>query len=216
MLEELSLSSNRGSRLFKLRQQRAEKYTFDAIQQEKQNGLSVPLPPVPASGNHGDETSAEHDNTEAGDAADAVESEAPPERVAMPIIPSPWQQALGLDPAHSHTLLSELQPQPQLPSYKSFNRVALPFSGFGGVAPRLQYDEAPPTDAIITDDIDAADQSESLLSLRPSFNRTALGWVSHGNHGTLPTVALEILDPEMPRPLPDACEMMYPPESEEL
>lgn len=32
MLEELSLASNRGSRLFKMRQKRSEKYTFESTQ----------------------------------------------------------------------------------------------------------------------------------------------------------------------------------------
>lgn len=32
MLEELSLASNRGSRLFKMRQKRSEKYTYESIQ----------------------------------------------------------------------------------------------------------------------------------------------------------------------------------------
>lgn len=34
MLEELSLPSNRGSRLFKMRQKRSEKYTFESIHNE--------------------------------------------------------------------------------------------------------------------------------------------------------------------------------------
>ncbi|GLD52366.1 myozenin-2-like isoform X1 [Lates japonicus] len=34
MLEELSLLSNRGSRLFKMRQRRSDKYTFESIQNE--------------------------------------------------------------------------------------------------------------------------------------------------------------------------------------
>ncbi|GAA6073076.1 myozenin-2b isoform X1, partial [Tachysurus ichikawai] len=34
MLEELSLLSNRGSRLFRMRQRRSEKYTFESIQNE--------------------------------------------------------------------------------------------------------------------------------------------------------------------------------------
>lgn len=34
MLEELSLTSNRGSRLFKLRQKRSEKYTFESVHNE--------------------------------------------------------------------------------------------------------------------------------------------------------------------------------------
>ncbi|KAG9342530.1 hypothetical protein JZ751_016535 [Albula glossodonta] len=40
MLEELSLLSNRGSRLFKMRQRRSEKYTFESIQNEANLQLS--------------------------------------------------------------------------------------------------------------------------------------------------------------------------------
>lgn len=43
MLEELSLQSNRGSRLFKMRQRRSEKYTFESIQNEANTQLSVSL-----------------------------------------------------------------------------------------------------------------------------------------------------------------------------
>lgn len=45
MLEELSLLSNRGSRLFKMRQRRSEKYTFESIQNEANTQLSVSLLP---------------------------------------------------------------------------------------------------------------------------------------------------------------------------
>lgn len=45
MLEELSLLSNRGSRLFKMRQRRSEKYTFESIQNEANAQLSVSLLP---------------------------------------------------------------------------------------------------------------------------------------------------------------------------
>lgn len=41
MLEELSLASNRGSRLFKIRQRRSEKYTFESIRNENNTLLSV-------------------------------------------------------------------------------------------------------------------------------------------------------------------------------
>lgn len=43
MLEELSLLSNRGSRLFRMRQRRSEKYTFENIQNEANMQLSVRL-----------------------------------------------------------------------------------------------------------------------------------------------------------------------------
>lgn len=41
MLEELSLASNRGSRLFKMRQKRSEKYTFESIQNEANVQINV-------------------------------------------------------------------------------------------------------------------------------------------------------------------------------
>lgn len=41
MLEELSLLTNRGSRLFKMRQRRSEKYTFESIQNEANAQLNV-------------------------------------------------------------------------------------------------------------------------------------------------------------------------------
>lgn len=41
MLEELSLLSNRGSRLFKMRQRRSDKYTFESIQNEANTLLNV-------------------------------------------------------------------------------------------------------------------------------------------------------------------------------
>lgn len=41
MLEELSLLTNRGSRLFKMRQRRSEKYTFESIQNEANAQYSV-------------------------------------------------------------------------------------------------------------------------------------------------------------------------------
>lgn len=53
MLEELSLASNRGSRLFKMRQRRSDKYTFENIQNEAApvTQVSSPAaapPPTPA------------------------------------------------------------------------------------------------------------------------------------------------------------------------
>lgn len=41
MLEELSFASNRGSRLFKMRQRRSEKYTFESTLNENNKQLNV-------------------------------------------------------------------------------------------------------------------------------------------------------------------------------
>lgn len=43
MLEELSLASNRGSRLFKMRQKRSERYTYESIQQPTRVKFSVSM-----------------------------------------------------------------------------------------------------------------------------------------------------------------------------
>lgn len=44
MLEELSLPSNRGSRLFKMRQKRSEKYTFESVHNENNVQPNVRAP----------------------------------------------------------------------------------------------------------------------------------------------------------------------------
>lgn len=41
MLEELSLTSHRGSRLFKMRQKRSEKYTFESVRDENNTQPNV-------------------------------------------------------------------------------------------------------------------------------------------------------------------------------
>ncbi|XP_047465721.1 myozenin-2-like [Mugil cephalus] len=219
MLEELSLASNRGSRLFKMRQKRSEKYTFESIQNENnkfnnalvtqsQNGtaadsqsgesnLGVNQPPNVTSDTP--DTRVEPNPNSIAPGYGGPLKDIPPERFNSTAVPksyhSPWEQAIINDPTLADTLLirmPEMEPRQDLPGYKSFNRVATPFGGFGK-APRpapikpLQVETFPELPEL------QADVSVN----RPTFNRAALGWVSTGGPVSLPTISLEpVLIPE--------------------
>ncbi|XP_043953151.1 myozenin-2a [Gambusia affinis] len=211
MLEELSLASNRGSRLFKMRQRRSEKYTFESIQNETNsqlnsqevfqtefnlatgggNDLGVEQP-CQVTSNASDTTMVPNPESIAPGYGGPLK-DIPPEKFNCTAVPksyhSPWEQAIISDPALADTLIShmpELEPQTNLPGYKSFNRVATPFGGFSK-APRpdhiavLQVETFPEVPALQGD----------CAPNRPSFNRAALGWVSTSGSVTLPNVSLK-------------------------
>ncbi|XP_069026439.1 myozenin-2-like [Embiotoca jacksoni] len=213
MLEELSLASNRGSRLFKMRQRRSEKYTFENIQNENNKQLtnSVVSQSETVLDSNGNVSQPPEVTSDTLDTSMVPNPESiapgyggplkdiPPERFNSTAVPksyhSPWEQAIINDPALADTLITrmpELEPQTDLPGYKSFNRVATPFGGFNK-APRpapikaLQVEPLPELPEL---------QGDAAVN-RPSFNRSALGWVSAGDPGSLPTVCLEpVLIPE--------------------
>ncbi|XP_037530827.1 myozenin-2b [Nematolebias whitei] len=184
MLEELSLLSNRGSRLFKMRQRRSDKYTFESIQNEantllnndilNENAHHVEIkvePPSP--GNVAENTSSEKLNTTA----------------VHRIYHSPWAEAILGDPSLTETLqlgMPELEPRAELPEYKCFNRVATPYGGF---------DKAPKGITFKLPEVDLNPPQYQELrepgAKRPTFNRTAQGWLSEGAHLIIPTIILE-------------------------
>ncbi|GAA6216253.1 myozenin-2-like isoform X1 [Lates japonicus] len=221
MLEELSLTSNRGSRLFKMRQRRSEKYTFESIQNENnkqlnntavsqtengnatdshsnQNDVGADQPPKVPSNTHTDTTMVPNPDSIAPGYGGPLK-DIPPEKFNCTAVPksyhSPWEQAIISDPALADTLITRMpepEPQPDLPGYKSFNRVATPFGGFGR-APRpapikpLQVEPLPDFPEL---------QGDTTVN-RPSFNRSALGWQSAGGPVPLHTISLEpVLIPE--------------------
>ncbi|KAK2899742.1 myozenin-2-like [Channa argus] len=211
MLEELSLASNRGSRLFKMRQRRSEKYTFESIQNENNKQLSNTVLSHEENGNGENSLGEDQLPSNTPDTRTVLNpdsiapgyggplKEIPPEKFNCTAVPksylSPWEQAIINDPASADTLITRMpqpEPRPGPPGYKSFNRVATPFGGFSK-APR-----PPPIKPL---------QLEPLLNLselqgdtavnRPTFNRSALGWVSTGGPDNLPTVSMEpLLIPE--------------------
>ncbi|CAG03730.1 unnamed protein product, partial [Tetraodon nigroviridis] len=134
MLEELSLLSNRGSRLFKMRQRRSEKYTFESIQNEantqlsndvlNENTVTVEIKVDPPA----DDPPA-NTNSAAASAAAAVQLDAS----SVPrSYHSPWEQEILSDPSLAETIKLRMpgpDPRPNLPEYKSFNRKSPPKSG---------------------------------------------------------------------------------------
>ncbi|XP_041821075.1 myozenin-2-like isoform X2 [Chelmon rostratus] len=207
MLEELSFASNRGSRLFKMRQRRSEKYTFESTQNENNKQLNnamvsqnenatdsdsgVDQPPKVLSDTPDTRMVPNPDSIAPGYGGPL--KDIPPEKFNTTAVPksyhSPWEQAITNDPTLADTLITcmpEPEPRPDLPGYKSFNRVATPFGGFSK-APKpvpiktLQVEPLPDLPALQGDAVEN----------RPSFNRSALGWVSAGSPLLLPNISLE-------------------------
>ncbi|XP_061664270.1 myozenin-2-like isoform X2 [Syngnathoides biaculeatus] len=104
----------------------------------------------------------------------------PPEKFNSTAVPksyhSPWDLVLVRDPVLSDPLAacaSEKEPPPtQLPGYRSFNRVAIPFGGFSEAT-----FQTPKADFALPD---YPELREDAVTRRPSFNRAALGWRSPG------------------------------------
>ncbi|KAG5848141.1 hypothetical protein ANANG_G00095250 [Anguilla anguilla] len=67
------------------------------------------------------------------------------------------------------------EPKPEGPDFKSFNRVATPFGGFDK-APRGITFKLPEVDL----NPPKYPELQDPASKRPSFNRTAQGWISDG------------------------------------
>nr|XP_020457845.1 myozenin-2-like [Monopterus albus] len=198
MLEELSLLSNRGSRLFKMRQRRSDKYTFESIQNEAntllnndilaQNAHIVEIKvDAPTTATHGNAT----ENTVSVNNADTTA-----EKVKTTTIHkyyySPWAEAILHHPDLAETLklrMPALDPRAELPEYKCFNRAATPYGGFDK-APRGITFKLPLVDLNMPRYPELQDPGLK----RPTFNRTAQGWVSEGTHLILPTITLESIE----------------------
>ncbi|KAG7486570.1 hypothetical protein JOB18_033976 [Solea senegalensis] len=126
MLEELSLLSNRGSRLFKMRQRRSDKYTFESIQNEANAQLSNDIlaenthtveikVEVPTSGNTANAENSVSDMTVEKLSSSTMHKS----------YHSPWEKAILSDPDLADTLklrMPAMDSRPELPEYKSFNR----------------------------------------------------------------------------------------------
>ncbi|KAE8279049.1 Synaptopodin-2 Myopodin [Larimichthys crocea] len=201
MLEELSFASNRGSRLFKMRQRRSEKYTYESIQNENNRQLNNTVVSQTengnATGNQQTNDSGENkldvdqsqvpsntSNTTTVPNPDSIApgysgplKDVPPEKFNSTAVPksyhSPWEQAIINTPALADTLIASLpepEARPDLPGYKSFNRVATPFGGFGKAPTTsfktIQLEPLPDYPEL---------QAEKAAVNRPTFNRSALG-----------------------------------------
>uniref|UniRef100_A0A3Q2EK44 Myozenin 2b n=1 Tax=Cyprinodon variegatus TaxID=28743 RepID=A0A3Q2EK44_CYPVA len=187
MLEELSLLSNRGSRLFKMRQRRSEKYTFESIQNEANALLNVSHP-ICAAENSFEKNKTKGPDSQANRSAYMV-TEKLDTTPGHKTYHSPWEQVILSDPNLADTLqlrMPEPEPKQDLPEYKCFNRVATPYGGFEK-APRGITFKLPEVDLNPPQYQELCDPRAK----RPTFNRTAQGWISEGTHLILPTITLE-------------------------
>ncbi|XP_068136645.1 myozenin-2 isoform X2 [Hyperolius riggenbachi] len=218
MLEELSLLNNRGARLFKMRQRRSDKYTFENFpydmrpqtqtnisqNQTNQNGNAEGIPYEPAeqtseqaSSNPPDPRSLPNPESIAPGYTSPLK-EVPPEKFNETAVPkyymSPWQEAIVSDPELFDSLYPKM-PTPGentlAPDYKSFNRAATPFGGFEKASRMITF-KIPEFDL---NDF-AFEMSPNPLSSRKSFNRAPQGWTSQNPHIILSSDVL--FSPDVP------------------
>ncbi|XP_043992114.1 myozenin-1a [Gambusia affinis] len=92
---------------------------------------------------------------------------------------SPWEKAMKGDEGLLATLKSEM-PGPierkDLPKYKSFNRMAMPYGGFDKANQFMKF-QLPETE-VTKEEPEPAVVYQHDISCRPSFNRTPIGWVT--------------------------------------
>ncbi|XP_069315295.1 myozenin-2 [Eulemur rufifrons] len=199
MVEELSHLGNRGARLFKMRQRRSDKYTYEnfqyeskaqinhrlAMQNGKPEGISLEAGPQQAPStppNTPDPRSPPHPDYIAPGYSGPLK-EIPPERFNTTAVPkyyqSPWEQAISSDPELADMLSAKFfkpEGRAELPDYKSFNRVATPFGGFEKASKIVKFKVPDFELLLLTDPRFMA--FTNPLSGRRSFNRTPKGWTS--------------------------------------
>ncbi|XP_060951513.1 myozenin-1b [Limanda limanda] len=172
MLEELSLLSNKGSKMFRMRQQRVDKFIVTNQNMQNLENLLICPPPV----------APKPEMPKVEVVEETVDEEADKEAKRKEYIRtyvSPWERAmrgnLELTATMKGNMPGPIEIHPDLILYKSFNRTALPFGGNDKACKMLAF--------VLPEPSVANDEPESLASLqadirsRPSFNRTPIGWV---------------------------------------
>ncbi|XP_030631671.1 myozenin-1b [Chanos chanos] len=173
MLEELSLMKNKGSKMFRMRQQRVEKFIVsDENLQNLQDlapslGCEMMTPPPPSPK---PEPPKEEVNPD--------EEKEKRRREYVKTYVSPWERAMKDDEQLKETMKVKM-PGPyvyrDLPKYKSFNRTALPFGGFDKATKLLTFEV--PEIKLAPEEPEPASVFQHDITSRPSFNRTPIGWV---------------------------------------
>ncbi|XP_060794863.1 myozenin-1b [Neoarius graeffei] len=183
MLEELSLMKGKGSKMFRMRQQRVDKFIMSAenpqnlqnlapsVNCEKTPPQTLPKPEPPK---------------------DEVEPETEKETKICENVKtyiSPWERAMKNDDELKATLKPQT-PGPHvhkdLPQYKSFNRTALPFGGFDKACDLLTFKI--PVIKVASEEPKPHSVFQCDINSRPSFNRTPIGWAC----GEEPSVPLTL------------------------
>ncbi|CAG5904429.1 unnamed protein product [Menidia menidia] len=171
MLEELSLLKNKGSKMFKMRQQRVEKFIVTTENMQNLQNLLM-FPPVPPKPVMPKEEKVE----------ETVDDEAEKEKRRKEYVRtyvSPWERAMRDNEELKATMRASMpgpiQFHPDLPQYKSFNRTALPFGGFEKAFKMLTF-ELPQVN-VEDEEPEPLPSLQADIRSRPSFNRTPIGWV---------------------------------------
>ncbi|NXS02281.1 MYOZ2 protein, partial [Oxylabes madagascariensis] len=109
--------------------------------------------------------------------------EIPPEKFNTTAVPkyyqSPWIEAIRDDPELLEALYPKLftpEARPELPDYRSFNRVATPFGGFERASKLVKF-KVPDYNMLMLNDPRFMILANPLAARR-SFNRTPKGWTS--------------------------------------
>ncbi|XP_022527747.1 myozenin-2 isoform X2 [Astyanax mexicanus] len=180
MMEELNLTSNRGSRMFQERQKRVEKYTVESCADAStiiyDNHFQSQL--------QNQDQTAEHLHGGKENLVYPVPGysgplkEIPREKFNTTVIPksycSPWRQALGDNEELLSSLNTELPPPEKLQpaNYRCFNRVAMPFGGpmhsTKRVIPIINFE------ALESQNLPGL--ALNRMSKRRDFNRAPRGW----------------------------------------
>uniref|UniRef100_A0A7N6ATU4 Myozenin 1b n=1 Tax=Anabas testudineus TaxID=64144 RepID=A0A7N6ATU4_ANATE len=174
MLEELSLLKNKGSKMFKMRQQRVEKFIVTNENLQNLQNLLMSPPPVPPKPEMPKEEGRE------------AEKEKRRNDYVNTYI-SPWERAMKdneeLKATMKPSMPGPIQKHPDLPQYKSFNRTALPFGGLDKASKILTFELPEPNTA--TEEPETLPTLQADIRSRPSFNRTPIGWVCSEDHSNI-------------------------------
>ncbi|XP_043109844.1 myozenin-1b isoform X1 [Puntigrus tetrazona] len=183
MLEELSLMKNKGSKMFKMRQQRVEKFIVSDENQLNLQNLAPSLgcemtPPEPSP--KPEPPQVEEVNAEA-------EKEKRRSEYVKTYV-SPWERAMKDDKDLKETMNLKMpgpHVQKELPKYKSFNRMALPFGGFDKASRLVTFE--PPEIKVSDEEPQPVSMLQYNICSRPSFNRTPIGWTCNEDHSHIHT-----------------------------
>nr|XP_020460857.1 myozenin-1-like [Monopterus albus] len=181
MLEELSLLNNKGSKMFKMRQQRVDKFIVTNENMQNLQNLLMSPPPVPPKPEMPKEEVVEKTVNE-----EKEKEKQRKEHVSTYV--SPWERAMKGDEELTATMKAympgPIQIHPELPPYKSFNRMALPYGGFEGASKLLTF--GLPELSAATEEPETLASLETDIRSRPSFNRTPIGWVCSEDSSHIP------------------------------
>uniref|UniRef100_A0A1A8L632 Myozenin 3a n=1 Tax=Nothobranchius pienaari TaxID=704102 RepID=A0A1A8L632_9TELE len=176
MIEELNLSSNRGSRMFQERLRRAEKFTL-----ENASGsacINVHLEADPPQQIALEPQGGKENQAFSIPGYSRPLKQIPHEKFNTTVIPksycSPWREALGDNEEILNALNTQLPQVPQRPqpaNYRCFNRSPMPFGGMMAskrVIPVIGF-EALESQNLPGETLDR-------MCRRPNFNRAPRGW----------------------------------------